>query len=389
MLIGQNRKRLRYIRWASKLVFLILFIVPIAYVPSSLIWQTPTANLTTFSTPGYKPFISVTMAWSPCSIWLNGWSNPDPAGAWLVEPLGALQALITSKVAFHLLYPTIIALGIVLAFVVLLGSAFCSWACPLGSIIDSFDIAIGKCFHKIEAKRVLAYQNSKLKANKPTSCSLCPATRLITRNNVASTGIVVATVAGSAVAGFNIFCLICPIGIATRGLFHLKATTYLSKITNPAAQVINPFFVEFLIFPIVAVLVSLKERRFWCNKLCPVGALLNGVATVNPLVKFSIDQQKCVMNGCPDDCKDSHLGYCTACRIADDRKCEKVCPAQINITGNGSMHRCTKCMECYIACDHGAIKFSLVGKPDVFRLPGYIRDWKARRKNKSNQKTGQ
>ncbi len=378
----RRRKNLRYARWASKLIFVILFMVPIAYVPSSALFETPTANFTTFFTPGYTPFGTLPMAWSPCSVWLNGWSWPYPPGAWLVEPLGALQAIVTREVSLPLLEPTFIALGVVLASVVLLGSAFCSWACPLGSLIDSFDMAIGKFFHKIEAKRIEAYKKSKIQASQPNSCTLCPVTRLITRNNVASTGIVAASVAGAAITGFNVFCLICPIGIATRGLFNLKATTFVSRKLSPPG-VINPFFIELLIFPVIALLVSLKERRFWCNKLCPVGALLNGVSTVNLLVKFRINKEKCIMNGCPDGCKDSHLGYCTACRVADDRKCEKVCPAQINITGDGSMHRCTKCMECYIACDHGAIKFSVVGKPDIFRLPGNIRDWRARRKNKT------
>jgi ferredoxin-type protein NapH len=135
----------------------------------------------------------------------------------------------------------------------------------------------------------------------------------------------------------------------------------------------GPFYLELLIFPVIAVLVSLKERRFWCNKLCPVGAIINLTSSLNPFIKPKLNPQKCIMNVCPDDCKDSHLGYCTACRVEDNYKCLRNCPAQINLVGNGSLHRCTKCMECYITCDHNAIEIKPVGKPDIFRVGGYLK----------------
>jgi Fe-S-cluster-containing hydrogenase component 2 len=73
--------------------------------------------------------------------------------------------------------------------------------------------------------------------------------------------------------------------------------------------------------------------------------------------------------------------------LEDDRKCEKVCPAGINLVDNGSLHRCTKCLECYIACDHDAIKVDLIGKPDVFRVGGFFRRLKARRRKSQAEPT--
>ena len=395
----RRRTSLRYIRWASKLAFLILFTIPIVYVGNGhfggLSWPDPHTSITSALIRPPQPFFSLPLGESPCSIWLQGWSNPT-AGAWIVEPLGALQALITSKVS--LWSYTLIALGIVLAIIVLLGAMFCSWACPIGTVVDSFDTFIGKYFPKIEANRDKAYQqrqldNQQQEINKANgTCSLCPVTRLVTKNGVAATGILAGSLAASSILGFNAFCLVCPIGIASRGLFHLKATTFATKaLGSKAVNAMNyagPFYVELLIFPVIAVLVSLKERRFWCNKLCPVGAIINLTSSLNPFIKPKVNQQKCIMNGCPEKCEDNKIGYCTACRKEDDRKCMKVCPAQINFLGNGSLHNCTKCMECYIACDHNAIEVKLVGKPDIFRVPGYFRNlsrnFKARRqKNKT------
>jgi len=91
------------------------------------------------------------------------------------------------------------------------------------------------------------------------------------------------------------------------------------------------------------------------------------------------------MNGCPDDCKDNRIDYCGACRLEDDRKCEKVCPANINLVDNGSLHRCSKCFECYLACEHDAIKVHLVGKPDIFRVGGFLKKLKIR--NRKSQVT--
>ncbi len=386
----RRRTSIRYLRWASKLAFLILFTIPIAYVGASQYWAEPSTGVTSALLHPSQPFFYLPMVESPCSVWLQGWSNPA-TGAWIVEPLGALQALITTKVGLTLLMPTIIALSIVLVIIILVGAMFCSWACPIGTLVDSFDRFIERFLPKIEAKRVQAYQKKQLANLQPSSsdnaknssvsnstCSLCPVTRLITKNGVVATGALAGTLVASSVLGFNAFCLVCPIGIASRGLFHLKATTFVtraagSKAVN-AANYGGPFYLELLIFPIIALLVSLKERRFWCNKLCPVGAVINLTASLNPLIKPKVNPQKCIMNQCPEKCEDSKIGYCTACRKEDDRKCMKVCPAQINFLGNGSLHNCTKCMECYIACDHDAIEVKLVGKPDILRVPGYFRN---------------
>jgi polyferredoxin len=122
---------------------------------------------------------------------------------------------------------------------------------------------------------------------------------------------------------------------------------------------------ELWAIPVVAILASLRERRYWCRKICPVGATLNIAGSFSPLIKPTLNDEKCVMKGCPKDCQDYKLDYCMACRQADQKQCEKVCPADINLTDKDSLSKCTKCLECYITCDKNAVKIKSAGKPDA------------------------
>jgi ferredoxin-type protein NapH len=312
--------------------------------------------------PVVHPLLMVPVTQSPCSVWLNGYCNVQ-YGAWFVEPFGNLQALVTGNVGTpwrflteSLFWPTIIALVTVVLLIVLIGAAFCSWVCPLGSIIDSFDMAIAKFLPKIEAKRAKRSQQSR-----NHSCTVCPAHKLLVhKNGYAATGVMATMLAASAIFKFNVFCAICPIGIATRGLFHLKSTTYLTTtLKGKVATIYYPLFIELvLVIPVFAVLLSLHTRRFWCNKICPVGATINGISTLNPFVKPVVVKEKCITNKFTKE--NQKTDVCG--------NCEKACPAQIKLLSGGSLHRCTKCMECYIACENNAVKIRGYAKPDIWRV---------------------
>ena len=127
------------------------------------------------------------------------------------------------------------------------------------------------------------------------------------------------------------------------------------------------WWLELLFVPVVATILSLREKRYWCKRLCPVGAVLGMVGALNPFIKPRVKDEKCIMKACPEDCKDSCLDICLLCRQLDDYQCEKVCPVDIDLTGHGSLSECTKCLECYIVCPYDAITIDSVGKPDVFK----------------------
>ena len=339
--MGRWRKGLRYLRWVSKAVFLLLFTVHIAYVPPGE-WSVAYGPVISLTSPFSRPVFSLPITQSPCTVWLTGYCNIG-VGEWLACPLGAAQSLLTGRVEVFRLVPLIVAVLIVIVLVVLLGNFLCSWVCPVGTIVDSFDKGIEKFLPKVEAKRskkpVRSMQSTHGRLGR-LLCPLCPLSRVTSkRSGVLANGILASALVGSFALKFNVFCTVCPIGVLTRGLMHLKATTYIL-----GTQVIYPIIVELWVFPLAAVLASLKGKRFFCKRLCPLAPLLNGVGALNPFIKPKVKQEKCVMKGCPDECEDYHLDYCGFCRLHDDRKCEKVCPVDINLVDHGSLSSCTKCL---------------------------------------------
>ncbi len=357
-----NRKRLlRYTRWAVKLAFSFFFVSPFIYLvgaPDHYIYSLVGGGLS-------KSLFALPYGQSPCAVWTYAYAQIGP-GAWLIDPFGGLQVLATGQVTLFYLLPTILAILLFLIPIFLLGNFFCGWICPLGTIIDSFDRAVVTFLRGVEAKRQERMRRSREKeaAKKSNSlkapvCPACPVTRVLGNRfgSAAANGVLLTSLAGSAIFRFPVFCAVCPIGITTRGMFQLKAWTFLTGT-------MMPIILELFAIPIAAVLASLREKRYWCRKICPVGVTLNAAGSFSPFLKPRVQADHCVMKKCPKSCEDYHLDYCAACRLADAEKCERVCPQGINLLSEGSLARCTKCMECYIECDKGAITVEKVGKSE-------------------------
>ncbi len=377
-----NKKKLiRYFRWTTKVAFLLFFVFPIIYLvgaPDHYVYSAFLGGLN-------RPFLALPYGQSVCTIWTIAYGQIGP-GAWLICPLGGLQTLVTGQVdAAHFLL-TAVALLLFLVPIFLLGNFFCGWICPLGSIVDGFDGFIARFLRKVEVKREGRLRRSKDKAAKTrnmsgaVACPSCPFSRLLSNRfgGAAANGIIVTSLAGSAIFKFPVFCTVCPIGITTRGMFNLKAWTYLTGT-------MMPIILELSAIPLIAVLASLREKRYWCRKICPVGATLNMAGSFSPLVKPKVSLDRCVMNECPKNCEDYKLDYCAACRLTDDKKCERVCPQGINLLEGDSLAKCTKCMECYIECDKGAVTIEVKGKSEaIASLKGFFSRRRKPFQSKSN-----
>jgi polyferredoxin len=360
---NRRKKNIRYLRWAVKAAFLLLFIIPVAYLAkgqqlgvSSFFFVKPTGQIAGFTT--IESFFMVPITQSPCSTWLGYYGSVSP-GLWLMEPFGGLQVLLSGQVDLLLLVSTIVAVLFFILLTVLLGNVFCSWVCPVGTIVDSFDKGIEKFFPDIEAKRNKRTKQRREHKSESSSlgCPLCPLHKL---NGFLAHGILASALVGSAVLKFPVFCAVCPIGIVSRGLIHFKSMMSITRMWMV-------WWLELLAVPVVATLLSLREKRYWCKRLCPVGAFLGLVGSLNPLIKPRVKDEKCVMKGCPKDCKGSRLDLCLLCRVMDDKNCEKVCPVDIDLVNHGSLAKCTKCLECYIVCPYDAISLNFSGKPDIIQ----------------------
>jgi len=360
-----RKKNIRYLRWGVKAVFLLLFTVPVAYLArsqqlsvSSFFSVKPTGQISGFTS--VEAFFMVPITQSPCSVWLSYYGSVNP-GLWIMDPFGGLQVLLSGQVEPLLLVPTIIAILLFVILTVLLGNVFCSWVCPVGTIIDSFDKFVEKYFPKVEAKRNKRSQQRKESKNEGheshLGCPLCPLHKI---NGFLSNGILASALVGSAVFKFPVFCAVCPIGIVSRGMIHFKSMMSITRMWMV-------WWLELFAVPVVVTLLSLREKRYWCKRLCPVGAFLGMVGALNPFIKPRVKEERCIMKGCPEDCKDSRLDICLFCRLMDDYQCEKVCPVDIDLANHGSLAKCTKCLECYIVCDYDAISIDFLGKPDIIQ----------------------
>lgn len=93
---------------------------------------------------------------------------------------------------------------------------------------------------------------------------------------------------------------------------------------------------------LILVWLARKRGRFYCNTICPVGALL-GLVSRRALVKIRLDRETCVECG----------------------RCEKVCKSEcIDIpTGSVDSARCVDCFNCLAVCPTNAISFSRTPPP--------------------------
>jgi len=363
-----RKKTIRYFRWAVKAAFLLIFTLPIAYfvtAPSLPVYSLFYRGL------DQTPLVILPYGQSVCSIFLTSSVYTVGPGAWLTCPVGGLQVLLTGRTDFgvNLILTTIIALLVFLIPIFVLGNMFCGWVCPLGTMIDSFDKGVERFMPKLNMKReVRSEQNKeKKKAKHSVVCPTCHFGKLLgDKHATVANGVLVSALVGSAVFRFPVFCTICPIGISTKGMFHLKA---LTSVTGR----MMPIILELWAIPVIAILASLREKRYWCRKICPVGAILNITGSFSPLIRPTVKPEKCVMKECPETCEDYHLDYCGACRQIDQKRCEKVCPQGINLLDKESLDRCTKCLECYIQCDHDSIEIKLFGTPDAFSTLGRLK----------------
>ena len=376
-----NRKLLRYVRWGVKLAFLIIFIAPIKIFIDSLC-SPPVYSLVY---GGFaQPLFTVPYGESVCCFLLFKWQIQGP-GDWIACPLGGSQVLATfgmSPVANPdiLFYSTLLisAVSIVSLLIFFFGAMFCSWVCPVGTVVDSFDKAVERFMPKLNKRREERLRQSRKKEEQIEQsrkkrgyfCPTCFIGRLFNSKHASfANGIIVTALVGSAIFRFPVFCTLCPIGVLSRGMFHLKSWTHilnegalsrtmfrlkpwtrvvdegLLNVKNAFGVIDMPVMVEFvLIIPTVAVLLSLREKRYWCRKICPLGAVIKFVSKLNPFMK-PVKGDNCI---CPPDYK----------------ACKKACPQALGPQKSGSAE-CTKCFECYVTCKNNNVRIKRFETPDA------------------------
>jgi ferredoxin-type protein NapH len=211
-------------------------------------------------------------------------------------PVGFVEiSLATRSIVWTALPYTVLALGLV----VLIGRFPCGWLCPV---------------YKFKHKATRVVPIDRLQA----ASSRLPI-QATWRDGVA---VLVGVLAVSAITGYPVYCIVCPIGILSRNLIALG--THFT---------VHPDIVLLALYPLLlGIFVD------W-TRVCPVGGV-GGIANQTaPLQPIQVDHDACMQ--------------CGECRV--------ICPENIPLyEENVDLGSCTACLHCYDACPNDAVR--LFGK---------------------------
>jgi len=248
-----------------------------------------------------------------------------------LDPLAGISAMIAGRSWIA----TMVLGAIVLLMAVAVGRAWCSWLCPLGTILDwtparrpnqdKLDIPLywrqGKYFLLFAV--LLAAMLGSL-----TLLVLDPITLLFR-----TFGSVILPALGLAIEAVEAW------------LYNVgplqSAVAWFDGMLRGVVLTEHPFFLPnlLLLALFVGVLALNAVRpRFWCRYLCPLGGLLGLVSKVAQ-IRYKVNEEKCV-----------------SCR-----RCAIVCPTGAIDPEQkfaASTAECTTCLDCIETCPTKAISFS-------------------------------
>ena len=247
-----------------------------------------------------------------------------------IDPLLAFSAILATKTVIALMLPA----AITLVLTTLFGRFFCGWVCPLGTLIDGSR-------HLFPARK---------KSPEPGRRQLKYSLLIF--------------LLAAALFGLPLTGLFDPFSLLVRGLTFAvhpaldSATTtfftwtyqhapgWVNAVTEPVYALLKsmlPFAAKVFGLSVFSLLLLLTvlglsslESRFFCRKVCPLGALL---ALCSRFSLFSLT------GGGPD---------CGKCR-----QCRTICRmAAIDEQRSIASAECTLCLDCLAQCPKGRISYS-------------------------------
>lgn len=223
----------------------------------------------------------------------------------LVDPLVGLSTALAGKVLNVTLWWSV---GIILLCLIV-PRGFCGYVCPLGTLIDVFDWLVGRRTSRLRLSRRGWWNHLKY---------------------YLLTGVLVSSLFGLLLSGF-----VGAIPVLTRGMLFTGGRLQLGLVKgwNHLAPAGGALYVSIALFSLV-FLSSLLGRRFWCQNVCPSGALFS---LLNCL---GLSERKV---------EDS----CNRCN-----RCRELCPFDaIHDDYTTRTSDCTFCQTCGGGCPPRAIKF--------------------------------
>jgi polyferredoxin len=222
-----------------------------------------------------------------------------------------------------------LGLVVILVLTILFGRVYCSTLCPLGTLQDII-IHIGK---KINRKKRFRYEKPPFLFH---YFFLALALILLLAESMTLVNLFEPFSNFGRILTNLIEPLIMAANNTVGGLLQRNGMFFLYNLplrSVPYTAVILP-----LLFLVLIVYLSYKHGRFFCNVLCPAGAIL-GLISRFSLFKIVVDEKSC--------------NECGAC--------EKVCKANCILADNKQIDyaACVNCYNCIKSCPTGGVVFRL------------------------------
>lgn len=270
-------------------------------------------------------------------------------GIWDISilcPLGALGTMLASKM---MVPRAVVSLVIMVLLIVVFARAFCGWMCPVPLVQklrglfakrqpgaeDAETAAAASDPKPLSASEAAALKASCSKDSEG-GCATCASKRGAAPD--ARHFVLGGALLSTAVFGFPVFCLVCPIGLTFATILLVINLFAHGDVTWSIIVVPALLAAEVLLF------------RKWCHKLCPLSAFMSLIAKANKTFVPTIDDSKCL-----ETSKGATCGICgRACGEGIDPRHPQLSEA--------AWSECTKCRACVNACPASAITMPLLPK---------------------------
>ncbi|MFH2059592.1 MAG: 4Fe-4S dicluster domain-containing protein [Pseudomonadota bacterium] len=244
-----------------------------------------------------------------------------------LDPLVAATILLAKKTMVLLVWPSLITI----ALTVLFGRVFCSWACPLGTLLDMAG-------HFIKPIRKLTSSLSHLKYWLLVLVLVSSFFGVHLIGFFDPFSLLVRTMVFSIDPGFNYLVSLFFDSIYTMG------PPAVSNITEPVYDLFKAFilpykqsffYLGFSSFFLLASIFLMEKfsKRFWCRNLCPLGGLLAIISKISIFKRLPVKackqceicQSSCRMNAFDQQGKFDFI----ECNLCMD--CLEFCPDQLPV----------------------------------------------------------
>ncbi|MDR1082792.1 MAG: 4Fe-4S binding protein [Coriobacteriales bacterium] len=289
-------------------------------------------------------------------------------------PLGILEVFLAEKT---LLPRALVVLLLIVGITVVLGKVFCSWVCPIPPLRRIFAFKSRKRIarktesvaHEIAEEDTVESALANVEPNghveagategalasvepngdkdgsaaegedtaggtsanaetcTPSTCSSACSSCVKKRAKLDSRHVVLGgALLSTAVFGFPVFCLICPVGLCFATIIAFWRWVGFDELT-----------LSLLVFPAILAIEIFVVRK-WCLRFCPLGAVFSLMSLPNRFLRPKVDESVCLRNKGID------------CNI-----CVEVCEEKLDPHSKAGMHECSKCGECVSHCPAKAI----------------------------------